>query len=78
MFETISAIIAGILSIAIIASLAIVALFFGGQAYDASAEARSSYAEKNAWEAPANPRTSKERSWSSSGEFIDCSNNIYI
>lgn len=61
--------IVAIFSIVIIASLAIASIFLGGQAFNASAEARSSYAERNSWEAPANPRTSKERSWSSSGEI---------
>lgn len=60
--------IVAIFSIVIIASLAIASIFLGGQAFDASAEGRS-YAERNSWEAPANPRTSKERSWSSSGEI---------
>lgn len=60
--------IVAILSIAMIACLAIASIFLGAQSYNASVEGRS-YAEKKSWEAPANPRTSKERSWSSSGEI---------
>lgn len=60
--------IVAIFSIAIIACLAIASIFLGAQSFNASAEGRA-YAERNSWEAPAKSRTSKERSWSSSGEI---------